>query len=367
MQRAQIIVVKLGTSVLTGGTDKLDKAHMVELVRQCCELKKQGHQVVLVSSGAVAAGREQLVTPCGRSLIDKQMLAAIGQGQLIHTWQSLFALYGVSVGQMLLTRADVEDRMRYLNARDTLNALLSYGVVPIINENDAVATAEIKVGDNDNLSALVAILANANKLLLLTDQEGLFTSDPRSDVNATLINEVAHIDDKLRQLAGGSGTNLGTGGMATKLQAADIACRAGVEVIIAKGAGENVILKCMAESLPGTRFLKLTPPRDGRKKWLLAGPKSSGQIVIDDGAIIALQKQGASLLAKGVQQVTGRFVRGDLIELVSPAGNSIARGLVRFDYTEVVKIKGCHSREIAAVLDFDTGAEVIHRDDMILL
>lgn len=169
MIKAQVIVVKLGTSVLTGGTDKLDKAHMVELVRQCCELKKQGHQIVIVSSGAVAAGKEQLLKPCGRSLIDKQMLAAIGQGQLIHIWQTLFALYGVNVGQMLLTRADVDDRERYLNARDTLTALLNYDVVPIINENDAVATSEIKVGDNDNLSALVAILANADKLLLLTD------------------------------------------------------------------------------------------------------------------------------------------------------------------------------------------------------
>ncbi|WP_210795091.1 glutamate 5-kinase [Pseudoalteromonas ostreae] len=366
MQRAQVIVVKLGTSVLTGGTDKLDKAHMVELVRQCCELKKQGHQVVLVSSGAVAAGREQLLKPCGRSLIDKQMLAAIGQGQLIHIWQSLFALYGVNVGQMLLTRADVDDRERYLNARDTLTALLSYDVVPIINENDAVATAEIKVGDNDNLSALVAILANADKLLLLTDQEGLFTSDPRTDVNAQLIDEVAHIDDELRQLAGGSGTSLGTGGMATKLQAADIARRAGVEVIIAKGAGKNVILNCMGEQLPGTRFVKLTAPRDGRKKWLLAGPKSSGQIVIDDGAVNALQQQGASLLAKGVRGVRGQFERGDLIDLVTSDQQLVARGLVRFSKAEIDIIKGCHSSEIAKLLAFDCGSEVIHRDDLVL-
>ncbi|MBB1397305.1 glutamate 5-kinase [Pseudoalteromonas sp. SG44-8] len=366
MQRAQVIVVKLGTSVLTGGTDKLDKAHMVELVRQCCELKKQGHQVVLVSSGAVAAGREQLLKPCGRSLIDKQMLAAIGQGQLIHIWQSLFALYGVNVGQMLLTRADVDDRERYLNARDTLTALLSYDVVPIINENDAVATAEIKVGDNDNLSALVAILANADKLLLLTDQEGLFTSDPRTDVNAQLIDEVAHIDDELRQLAGGSGTSLGTGGMATKLQAADIARRAGVEVIIAKGAGKNVILNCMSEQLPGTRFVKLTAPRDGRKKWLLAGPKSSGQIVIDDGAVNALQQQGASLLAKGVRGVHGQFERGDLIDLVTSDQQLVARGLVRFSKAETDTIKGCHSSEITKLLAFDCGSEVIHRDDLVL-
>ena len=367
MQREQIIVVKLGTSVLTGGTDKLDKARMVELVRQCCELKKQGHQVVIVSSGAVAAGREQLLKSCGTSLADKQMLAAIGQGQLIHIWQSLFALYGVNVGQMLLTRADVDDRERYLNARDTLTALLSYNVVPIINENDAVATSEIKVGDNDNLSALVAILANADKLLLLTDQDGLFTSDPRTNADAKLIDEVTHINDELRQLAGGSGTNLGTGGMATKLQAADIARRAGVEVIIAKGAGSNVILKCMSEQLPGTRFLKLTAPKDGRKKWLLAGPKSNGQIAIDAGAIRALQNNGASLLAKGVTCAFGDFERGDLIDLIDTNNQVIARGLTRFSRSEVNKIKGAHSKNIAQLLSYDAGAEVLHRDDLVLL
>lgn len=367
MQKEQIIVVKLGTSVLTGGTNKLDKAHMVELVRQCCELKKQGHQVVMVSSGAVAAGREQLLKPCGTSLVDKQMLAAIGQGQLIHIWQSLFALYGVNVGQMLLTRADVDDRERYLNARDTLTALLSYNVVPIINENDAVATSEIKVGDNDNLSALVAILANADKLLLLTDQDGLFTSDPRTNADAKLIDEVTHINDELRQLAGGSGTSLGTGGMATKLQAADIARRAGVEVIIAKGAGSNVILKCMSEQLPGTRFLKLTAPKDGRKKWLLAGPKSNGQIAIDAGAIRALQNNGASLLAKGVTCAFGDFERGDLIDLIDTNNQVIARGLTRFSRSEVNKIKGAHSKNIAQLLSYDAGAEVLHRDDLVLL
>jgi len=367
MQKEQIIVVKLGTSVLTGGTNKLDKAHMVELVRQCCELKKQGHQVVMVSSGAVAAGREQLLKPCGTSLVDKQMLAAIGQGQLIHIWQSLFALYGVNVGQMLLTRADVDDRERYLNARDTLTALLSYNVVPIINENDAVATSEIKVGDNDNLSALVAILANADKLLLLTDQDGLFTSDPRTNADAKLIDEVTHINDELRQLAGGSGTSLGTGGMATKLQAADIARRAGVEVIIAKGAGSNVILKCMSEQLPGTRFLKLTAPKDGRKKWLLAGPKSNGQIAIDTGAISALQNNGASLLAKGVTCAFGDFERGDLIDLIDTNNQVIARGLTRFSRSEVNKIKGAHSKNIAQLLSYDAGAEVLHRDDLVLL
>ena len=239
--------------------------------------------------------------------------------------------------------------------------------MPIINENDAVATSEIKVGDNDNLSALVAILANADKLLLLTDQQGLFTSDPRTDINATLIDEVTHINDELRQLAGGSGTNLGTGGMATKLQAADIARRAGVEVIIAKGADENVILKCMSEQLPGTRFLKLTAPKDGRKKWLLAGPKSSGQILIDAGAVHALQSKGASLLAKGITRAIGEFERGDLINLIDVNQQIIARGLTRFSHLEIDKIKGAHSNQISHLLDYDSGVEVLHRDDMVVL
>jgi glutamate 5-kinase len=214
---------------------------------------------------------------------------------------------------------------------------------------------------------LVAILANADKLLLLTDQDGLFTSDPRINADAKLIDEVAHINDELRQLAGGSGTNLGTGGMATKLQAADVARRAGIEVIIAKGAGSNVILKCMSEQLPGTRFLKLTAPKDGRKKWLLAGPKSTGQIAIDAGAISALQKNGASLLAKGVINAFGNFERGDLIDLIDSNNVVIARGLTRFSNTEIDKIKGAHSKNIAQLLSYDAGSEVLHRDDLVLL
>ena len=195
----------------------------------------------------------------------------------------------------------------------------------------------------------------------------MFTSDPRTNADAKLIDEVTHINDELRQLAGGSGTSLGTGGMATKLQAADIARRAGVEVIIAKGAGSNVILKCMSEQLPGTRFLKLTAPKDGRKKWLLAGPKSNGQIAIDAGAISALQNNGASLLAKGVTCAFGDFERGDLIDLIDTNNQVIARGLTRFSRSEVNKIKGAHSKNIAQLLSYDAGAEVLHRDDLVLL
>ncbi len=251
------VVVKLGTSVLTGGSLALNKAHMVELVRQCAELKKLGHSVVVVSSGAIAAGREHLGYPAlPNSMASKQLLAAVGQSQLIQVWESLFAIYGLKIGQMLLTRADLEDRERFLNARDTINALVEHDIIPVVNENDAVATNEIKVGDNDNLSALVGILCGADKLLLLTDQRGLFTADPRKDPNAELIREVTTIDETLRKIAGGSGTTLGTGGMATKLQAADIARRAGIEVIIAAGSAENVVFDSLSDQPQGTRFYR---------------------------------------------------------------------------------------------------------------
>ncbi|EJN3803226.1 glutamate 5-kinase, partial [Vibrio alginolyticus] len=283
VSQPQTVVVKLGTSVLTGGTLALDRAHMVELARQCAELKKQGHSIVMVSSGAIAAGREHLGYPAlPNEMASKQLLAAVGQSRLIQTWESLFGIYGIKIGQMLLTRADLEDRERFLNARDTINALVANDIVPIVNENDAVATSEIKVGDNDNLSALVGILCGADKLLLLTDQKGLFTADPRRDPNAELIKEVKTIDDTLRKIAGGSGTTLGTGGMATKLQAADIARRAGIEVIIAAGSAPNVIFDSLSAEPQGTRFLPCAEALENRKRWILAGPAASGDIIIDD-------------------------------------------------------------------------------------
>lgn len=362
------IVIKLGTSVLTGGSFTLDKAHMVELVRQCAMLKKQGHKVILVSSGAVAAGREHLHASCDLANVNnKQMLAAVGQSQLILTWQTLFNLYGMHVGQMLLTRADLDDRERYLNARDTLNALIQYDIVPIINENDAVATQEIKVGDNDNLSALVAILAKADKLLLLTDQPGLFTADPRANPDAELIAEVHEIDNALYALAGGSGTKLGTGGMATKLQAADIARRAGTEVIIAAGHRENVILDCIAEQQIGTRFSATTSVTESRKKWLLAGPASAGQLVLDAGAVNAVIKQGSSLLAKGIAQVNGQFERGAMVKLVNSEGGQVARGICRYSAADLNLIKGKHSEQFKQLLGYDFGAVVMHRDDLVVL
>jgi glutamate 5-kinase len=234
--KTKTVVVKLGTSVLTSGTTKLDRAHMVEIVRQCAQLHQQGHQIIIVTSGAIAAGKEHLNLPdIAPTIANKQMLAAVGQGQLIREWENLFKIYGLHVGQMLLTRADLDDHGRFLNARDTVKTLLKYKIIPVVNENDAVATNEIKVGDNDNLSALVALLADADQLLLLTDQAGLFTSDPRSNPDAKLLTEVNTITDEIHALAGGSVGGLGTGGMATKIESATVAHRNGIEVVIASG------------------------------------------------------------------------------------------------------------------------------------
>lgn len=362
------IVVKLGTSVLLGGTLALDRAHMVELARQCAELKKQGHSVVVVSSGAIAAGREHLGYPAlPNAMASKQLLAAVGQSQLIQTWESLFALYGIKIGQMLLTRADLEDRERFLNARDTINALVDNGIIPVVNENDAVATSEIKVGDNDNLSALVGILCGADKLLLLTDQKGLYTADPRKDPNAELIKEVKVIDDTLRKIAGGSGTTLGTGGMATKLQAADIARRAGIEVIIAAGRGQNVIFDALSPAPQGTRFLPCEEALENRKRWILAGPAASGDIVIDQGAVKAVVEKGSSLLAKGVTKVLGEFSRGEVVRVTDAQGHLVARGIASYSNQDMAKIVGKHSKDIISILGYDYGSEVIHRDDMVVI
>ncbi|MEI4548621.1 glutamate 5-kinase [Pseudoalteromonas spongiae] len=366
-ETSQTIVVKLGTSVLTSGSFTLDKAHMVELVRQCAQLKKKGHKIILVSSGAVAAGKEHLHLSCDLSNVNnKQMLAAVGQSHLIHTWQTLFNLYGMHVGQMLLTRADLDDRERYLNARDTLKALIKHDIVPIINENDAVATQEIKVGDNDNLSALAAILAKADKLLLLTDQPGLFTADPRANPDAKLINLVDKIDANLKALAGGSGTHLGTGGMATKLQAADIACRAGVEVIIAAGHKDNVIVDAALGEDVGTRFVATASVTESRKQWLMAGPPASGELILDDGAVRAMKHSGSSLLAKGLSDVLGKFERGAMVKLCDQNGEQIARGICRYSSSDLAQIKGQHSEQINQLLGYDYGAVVIHRDDLVL-
>ncbi|WP_440865514.1 glutamate 5-kinase [Symbiopectobacterium purcellii] len=366
MSGSQTLVVKLGTSVLTGGSRRLNRAHIVELVRQCAQQHAAGHRIVIVTSGAIAAGREHLGYPeLPATIATKQLLAAVGQSRLIQLWEQLFSIYGIHIGQMLLTRADLEDRERFLNARDTLRALLDNRIVPVINENDAVATAEIKVGDNDNLSALAAILADADKLLLLTDQAGLFTADPRSNPEAELIREVEGITDELRLIAGGSVSGLGTGGMSTKLQAADVACRAGIYVIIAAGNRADVIGDVIGNVSVGTRFHAVEAPLESRKHWIFGAPPA-GEITIDDGALSAIVERGSSLLPKGIREVKGNFSRGEVIRVCTLSGRDLAHAVTRYNSDALRMIAGHHSQQIADILGYEYGQVAVHRDDMII-
>lgn len=361
------LVVKLGTSVLTQGTRALDRAHMVEIVRQCAMAQAAGHRVIIVTSGAIAAGRELLGYPnLPPAVASKQLLASVGQSRLIQIWEQLFSIYGLHIGQMLLTRADLEDRERFLNARDMLHALLENGIVPVINENDAVATAEIKVGDNDNLSALAAILAEADLLLLLTDQEGLFTADPRSNKNASLIPCIDRIDDSVRALAGGSVSGLGTGGMWTKIQAAEVATRAGITVVIASGAKPLMIRRALEGKSAGTRFLPSQSPLESRKRWIYGAPPA-GDLRIDAGAAKALVRGKSSLLPAGITLVSGSFSRGEVVRVVGPDGTDLAHGVARYNNEALDRIKGKQSAEIEALLGYEYGPVAVHRDDLIML
>ena len=361
------IVVKLGTSVLTSGTTKLDRAHMVEIVRQCAVLHNQGHRVVVVTSGAIAAGKEHLNKPdIELTIANKQMLAAVGQGQLVREWENLFKIYGLHVGQMLLTRADLDDHLRFLNARDTVKTLLKHRIIPIVNENDAVATGEIKVGDNDNLSALVGLLADADQLLLLTDQKGLFTADPRSNPNAKLIPQITKITDEVHALAGGSVGGLGTGGMATKIESAVVAHRGGIEVVIASGHRANVIIDAVAGTDVGTRISSENNRLATRKNWIFAGSCIAGNVVINDQASEAMLS-GNSVSAKGVVESYCTFLRGSVVVIKNQAGKELARGIARYKSIDIEKIKGLDAEKIEACLGFEHGRVVIHRNDLVLL
>ncbi len=362
------IVVKLGTSVLTAGTPHLSRPRLIDLVRQCARLREEGVEIIVVSSGAMAAGKEQMGFPdLPPDVPAKQMLSAVGQPRLMGIYQQYFEIYGIPVAQMLLTREDLHLRRRYLNARQTLAALLAHRVIPIVNENDTVTAEEIRVGDNDNLSAMVATLAEADLLILLTDQQGLFTADPRTDPNARLITEVREIDDEILASASGSGTALGTGGMTTKLQAAETATRGGAMVVIASGDEPDALLRLARGEALGTRFLARASAPESRKRWLLAGYTSSGRLVVDAGAVQALRQRGSSLLPIGIAGVQGDFQRGDTVGVFTSAGREIARGMVRYPADDVRRIARHHSDDIEAILGYTYGPTVIHRNDLILL
>ena len=361
------IVIKLGTSVLTNGTTRLNRQKMLEIVQQVAHLHQQQHELVVVSSGAQLAGRERLDYPeLDKSVPAKQMLSAVGQGHLMHVYSELFDIFEIIVGQVLLTRGDLDHRTRYLNARDTLLTLIDRRIIPIINENDATATEEIRVGDNDNLSALVANLLEADLLIILTDQPGVFTADPRRDQNASLIKQLDRVDETTMAIAGGAGTTSGTGGMATKLQAAQLASRSGVPSVIAAGREPDVLHRILAGETIGTRVEAVTDRVESRKRWLLTD-KPHGTIYIDAGAVRKLRQDGASLLPVGMTRVDGSFKRGETLLIAGPERVSVAHGLSSYDSDDLRKLCGVHSNQISTILGYSYGDAVIHRNNMVLL
>ncbi len=361
------LVVKLGSNILTNSRGVLDPAAMRRLVDQVAALHREGTQTLIVSSGAVAAARSRFPDLRRRpDLPAKQMLAAIGQVRLMHLYDRLFAKHGVPVAQALLARGDLGTRQGYLNARSTLLGLLEHRVVPIINENDVVATDEIQFGDNDTLSAIVAGLVDADFLLLLTDIAGLYTADPRQDPQATLIREVPMLTAPIERLAGGSGSRHGTGGMVTKLRAARLATEAGIPMAIADGRLADAIPLAVDGAI-GTRFHAGGDGLDARRRWLRAHLGGRGAVVVDDGAAVALRRQGRSLLPAGVVGVQGRFDRGEAVEVRDRHGAVIGYGLANYTAADTLRIQGVHSGAIRQLLGHYHGDEVIHRDNLVVL
>jgi len=365
------IVVKFGTSLLTGGSDRLNQDIMSNLVTQVARLHEQGLEPIIVSSGAIASGRHKLgLTRKIKGIPFKQVLASVGQSRLMNVYEQLFGQHNITVGQALLTKSDLSDRAGYLNARNTLLGLLDLRVVCIVNENDVVAIDEIKeakFGDNDNLSAMVANLVDADLLMILTDIAGLYTADPHHDPNARLISQVKRIDSDIERLVASTAGSLGTGGMATKIEAAKLATASGVNVIIADGREPDVILKVVSGEAIGTHFLPNTSKLESRKRWMLSGLGTRGKLVIDAGAALALRKQNRSLLSAGIQKAEGTFQHGDIVAIYDTGGTYLGCGITNYSSSDISIIKGSHSRKIASLLSLDYGPEVVHRNNLALL
>ena len=372
------VVIKAGTSVLTGGSnsDQLDLGIMADLAGQISELRRtMSMEILLVSSGAIAAGREALgedgSSPQGRNIVNRQMLAALGQGRLMHHYQQLFAEHEVQVAQTLLTLNDLSGRQSYLNVRNTLLGLLELGVVPVINENDVVAVDEIGevFGDNDRLSALVATLVDADLLIILTDIDGLYTSDPRTNPDATLIPLVEQVNSEIESAAGQHQNPGARGGMPTKIEAARLVTASGIPMIICDGKAKRAVLRAAQGQPIGTRFQPAAEKLEARKRWMLSRVRDSGwgEILVDTGAAQALLERNVSLLPAGVKGVKGEFQRGDILYITDPEGRHIACGIANYASSDISSIKGFRSDRIPELLGYFYGQEVVHRNNLVLL
>jgi len=360
------VVIKVGSSTLTGPDGNLDQSRIAGIAAQIAGQRALGRDVILVTSGAVSAGIGVLgIEGRPRTIPQKQAVAAVGQGRLMHSYAEAFATHGLTVAQVLLTRDDLRVRARYLNARNTFLAILAYGAVPIVNENDTVAVDEIRFGDNDTLAALVAALAEADALLLLSDVAGLFDKDPTVHPDAQLIPVVEQIDRSVEQRAGGARTSIGTGGMATKIQAAKISTSSGVRMTIADGSAPNVVADAL-DGRCGTLFLPKPVPINQRKRWIAFGVMPKGTVAVNDGAKVRLINEGKSLLPAGVTAVDGHFRRGELVRIVDAAGLPFAQGFVNYAHDDLAKIMGHRTVEIASLLGHKPYDEVVHRDNLVL-
>ena len=367
LTRARRIVVKVGSALLVDqSTGQVNRAWLGTLVEDLLHLRSRKQEVVLVSSGAIALGRRELKLPPGPLVLPQsQAAAAVGQISLAHIYKELFAAAGVTVAQILLTLEDSEHRRRYLNARATLSELLGLGALPVINENDTVATTEIRYGDNDRLAARVAQMISADCLLLLSDVSGLYTADPNRDPGARLIPEIREITPEIESMGGGSASAVGRGGMATKIAAAKIATAAGCAMAIAAGAPLHPVRR-LEDSADCSWLLPSQNPENARKQWIAGSLRPTGAVSVDAGALRAL-RSGKSLLPAGVIAVSGRFARGDTVSVLDPDGNEIARGMIAYSEKDAARIIGKRSADIEALLGFRGRDEMIHRDDLVMM
>jgi glutamate 5-kinase len=368
LKDAKTLVIKVGSSLVTNEGRGLDASAIARWAAQVAELRRLGRRIILVSSGAIAEGMQRLGwTRRPHAMHQLQAAAAVGQMGLAQCYESCFRSHGLHTAQVLLTNADLADRQRYLNARSTLRTLLDMNVIPVINENDTVVTDEIKLGDNDTLGALVTNLMEADALVILTDQAGLYEADPRRDPQAKLIRQADASDPRLETLAGGSGSALAKGGMLTKVLAARRAARSGAHTIIASGREPEVLVRLARGEHIGTYLTAASVPLAARKQWLADHLTVTGRLRLDAGAVKALARDGKSLLPIGVVEVAGAFVRGELVACLDPSGREVARGLVNYSAEETRRIMRRPSGEIEAVLGYVDEPELIHRDNLVLL
>lgn len=366
-KRLKRLVIKVGTSTLTDGGGCLDRAYIASLTSQIADLRSKGCEVVLVTSGSIRAGMERMdLGHRPRTIPEKQAAAAIGQGLLMQVYAEFFARHGITVAQVLLTKADFGHRGRYLNVRNCMLTLLERGVVPIVNENDTVAVDEIRVGDNDNLAALVASSLQARWLVILSDIPGLCDADPGKCDTAQVIPVVERITPSIYELAGGTRGMSGTGGMRTKIEAAEVAVSSGVTMVIADGRRPNVLADVMAGKQIGTKFLPVEEGLRSRKRWIAFGAAPRGSVTVNEGARDKICEGGKSLLAAGITGVSGSFSGGDLVKVLDQQGNQFARGLVNYSAGEIERIKGKRSSDIEGILGYKDFDEVIHRDNLVL-